>query len=223
MKLLLIDDHALFREGVALLLASLAPDTVVLEAESFEQAIELLGSVSDVDIVLIDLQLPGLSGLEGIRVLRERYPALPVVAVSSSDDKDTVLGVLDAGAMGFIPKTSSSSVLKGALTLVLSKSIYLPPAVFLADSARIASSRSTEAADPSTPLTPASLGLSKRQSDVLQRILEGKSAKLISRDLGLSASTVKAHTSAVLRALNVTTRTQAVVEAGKLGLRFTAG
>ena len=223
MKLLLVDDHALFREGVALLLASLEPNVEVLQAGSCESAMELIATTTGIEIVLMDLQLPGASGLEAIRLLRDRYPELPVVAVSSSEDKETVLQALDAGAMGFITKSSSSSVLRAALKLVLSKGIYLPPSVFLADAMRVSvvAEDSTEPAQQRA-VTPETLGLTSRQSAVLFRILQGKSAKLISRELGLSGSTVKVHTSAVLRALNVTTRTQAVISASKLGLRFPA-
>jgi DNA-binding NarL/FixJ family response regulator len=223
MKLLLVDDHALFREGVALLLGSLDPDVEVLEAGSCEVALDLLRQRSDVDIVLMDLQLPGASGLDAIRMLRMRYPDLPVVAVSSSEDKRAVLETLDAGAMGFVPKSSTSAVLKAALKLIMSKGIYLPPSVFLADTGggENGVAFAHAASQPRMqPVTPEKLGLTPRQADVLFRILQGKSAKLISRELGLSSSTVKVHTTAVLRALNVTTRTQAVVAAGKIGLRF---
>jgi len=222
MKLLLVDDHALFREGVALLLRSLESEVEALEAGSCEEALDLIACTGGIDIVLMDLQLPGASGLEAIRIMRERFPEIPVVAVSSSEDKSTVLEALDAGAMGFVPKSSTSSVLKAALRLIMAKGIYLPPSVFLGEGAR-----APQAGPPATMLsrrggaiTPESLGLTPRQSDVLLRILQGKSAKLISRELGLSNSTVKVHTTAVLRALNVTTRTQAIVTAGKLGLRF---
>jgi len=132
---------------------------------------------------------------------------------------------LDKGAMGFVPKSSSSSILTSALRLILAHGIYLPPSVFLVD-------RPSSSANPPTTATvnvtqgflqnktPQDLGLTPRQSDVLLRILQGKPAKVISRELDLSASTVKTHTSAVLRALNVTTRTQAIIAAGRLGLRF---
>jgi len=223
MKLLLVDDHVLFREGVALLLGSLDPDVEVLEAGSCEAALDLVRQRGPVDIVLMDLQLPGASGLDAIRALRLDYPDLPVVAVSSSEDKKTVLETLDAGAMGFVPKSSTSAVLKAALTLIMSKGIYLPPSVFLADmGGRWDGTGFTHVADQPRPrsVTPEKLGLTPRQADVLLRILQGKSAKLISRELGLSGSTVKVHTTAVLRALNVTTRTQAVIAAGKIGLRF---
>lgn len=215
MNVLLIDDHPLFREGLALLLQPLRTDLVTQQAGSVEEGLDRLQAGPAADLVLIDLGLPGMNGLEGIALLRQRYPELPVVALSSADDRDTVLRAIDAGAMGFIPKSSTSAVLMAALQLILARGIYLPPVAFLGASG-------VAAAAPAAPerVNPAGLGLSPRQCDVLYLILQGKPAKLIERELGLSASTVKVHTSAVLRALNVTTRTQAVVAAGRLGLRF---
>jgi DNA-binding NarL/FixJ family response regulator len=225
MKVLLVDDHILFREGVALLLRPLLADAEIVEAGTCEDAFARIGAHGGVDLVLMDLNMPGMSGLDGISVLRERYPEIPVVALSSNDDRETVLRALDAGAMGFIPKSSSSGVLTGALRLIMAKGIYLPPAVFLGDSQSATErgqvARISAAATPVTK-TPADLGLTTRQAEVLHLILQGKPAKIISKELGLSGSTVKVHTSAVLRALNVTTRTQAVIAAGKIGLRFDA-
>lgn len=235
MNVLLIDDHALFREGVALLLRPLMAELQISEAGSCEQALELLSQAPAMDLVLMDLGLPGMPGYEGIALLRERYPGLPVVALSSADDMDSVLRAIDAGAMGFIPKSSNSSVLVQALRLVMAKGIYLPPSVFL--SGRNVPAQAAALPRPTLsgagglqsqpaggamppPKRAEDLGLSPRQVQVLYLLLQGKSAKLICRELDLSASTVKAHTSAVLRALNVTTRTQAVVVASRLGLRF---
>lgn len=227
MKILLIDDHPLFREGVALLLKPLVDGLETWEAGSCEEAFELLARRGSADLVLIDLNLPGLSGLEGLKQLRQDHPDVPVVVMSSADDKDTVLAVLDAGAMGFIPKSSTSQVMLGALRLILAKGIYLPPSVFLAARAAPAvgpAPAGVAAAPPANAVEagrkPAELGLTPRQADVLHLLLQGKPAKLIGRQLNLSLSTVKAHTSAVLRALNVTTRTQAVLAASRLGLRF---
>lgn len=225
MQILLIDDHSLFREGVALLLARLGPAVTVLEAGDCEQAFEVISHAPAIDLVLIDLKMPGMSGMDGIAVLRERHPGIPVVVMSSDDDMETVLRAIDQGAMGFIPKSSSSEVMIGALKLILAKGIYLPPSVFLG--ARRSADRRNKGADVPAQETPgaaaktlAQLGLTARQTDVLYLVLQGKPTKTICRELNLSASTVKAHTSAVLRALNVTTRTQAVIAAGKLGLTF---
>lgn len=237
MNVLLIDDHPLFREGLALLLQPLVPALVVWQAGSCEEGLELLEARGGADLVLIDMALPRMQGLQGIQALRARWPATTVVALSSSDDRGTVLQCIEAGAMGFIPKSSSPEVLIPALRLILARGIYLPPAAFVdvpappaaALAATVAPAASAPAAPamppaaaaaPATGCTPQALALSPRQSEVLYLILQGKPAKLIERELGLSASSVKAHTSAVLRALNVTTRTQAVVAAGRLGLRF---
>jgi DNA-binding NarL/FixJ family response regulator len=269
MRVLLIDDHRLFREGVALLLRSLMQEIVISEAASCEEAMDQLAQSSEqvgqAELILMDLGLPGLSSLDGIALLRARYPDIPVVALAASEDLDTVLLALDAGAMGFIPKSSSAAILVQALHLVLAKGIYLPPSVFLTGRAGMtaktkplaqpaAERAETAAADGIRQVRevreahearealeahqshefhaahehlmtamgkrPSELGLSPRQTEVLHLILQGKSNKLICRELALSLSTVKVHTSAVLRALHVTTRTQAVVMAAKLGLRF---
>jgi DNA-binding NarL/FixJ family response regulator len=223
MRVLLVDDHTLFREGIAMLLGSLGTAESVLEADSVESALALLGGGERVDLVLMDLALPGMSGLDGIARLKLDHPGLPVVALSSSDDRESVLAALDAGAMGFIPKSASSGVLMGALKVVMANGIYLPPSAFIgvrgAPAQAIAHPHAT-APRQVTATTPAEFGLTARQTEVLLLILQGKPAKLISRELGLADSTVKAHTTAVLRALNVTTRTQAVIAVGKLGLRF---
>lgn len=225
MKILLIDDHTLFREGVCLLLRPLASDLAVVEAGSCEEGLEVLEREGTVDLVLMDISLPGMNGLQGIPVVRELHPGTAVVALSSADDKATVLQALDAGAVGFIPKSSSSSVLVGALKLIMAKGIYLPPSVFLPTARSGEDALPQGQADASIAMAatgprPFELGLTERQTQVLQLILKGLPAKLICRELDLSPGTVKAHTSAVLRALNVTTRTQAVVAAGRLGLRF---
>lgn len=216
MKVLLIDDHPLFRDAVAAALEPLVASKDVMHAGSCEEAFDLLDAGFEPDFMLVDINLPGMSGIEGLRLLHQRHDGrLPLVALSSSDDRATVLQALDAGAMGFIPKSTPANVLLGALHLILAGGIYLPPSVFLGD----VSAPHRPPASPGTRLTPADLGLTGRKVDVLRQILLGKSVKLIARDLDLSASTVKAYTSDVLRALDVTTRTQAVVAASRLGLR----
>jgi DNA-binding NarL/FixJ family response regulator len=225
MKVLLVDDHVLFREGLSLLLKDLMGDVESYEAGSVSEAMSQIDAHGSMDLILLDIGLPDMVGTEGVGLLREKYPDIPVVALSSSEDKATVLGALDRGAMGFVPKSASSSILTGALRLILAHGIYLPPSVFLNDRSSTTAADTLERASPGEPearkkKSPEELGLTPRQADVLFRILQGKPAKVISRELNLSASTIKTHTSAVLRALNVTTRTQAIVAAGRLGLRF---
>ena len=217
MKILLVDDHQLFREGLVILLKRLDDNVNAVEAASCAEAFACLKRESDIELILLDVGLPDMSGLDGIAIIREQHPGIPIVVLSSQEDRASVLRALDQGAMGYIPKTSSSDVMISALRLILANGIYLPPIAFMGASANAPSA--LPAAPPGSK-RPGDLGLSPRQAEVLFQILQGKPSKLICRDLNLSASTIKSHTSAVLRALNVTTRTQAVVAAGKLGLRF---
>jgi DNA-binding NarL/FixJ family response regulator len=214
LTILLIDDHALFREGVALLLQRLDARLHITEAAGCAQGLQWLAGHGAADLVLIDLHMPGMDGLAGLDRLREQWPQMPAVVMSADDAPATVRAALDHGAMGFIPKSSTADTMLGALRVVLAQGVYLPPA-------------SADLDAPAGPLagssggsTPASLGLTPRQTDVLRLILQGKPSKLICRELGLSEGTVKTHTTAVLRTLNVTTRTQAVIVASRLGLRF---
>ena len=221
MKILLVDDHVLFREGIALLLRNMVAEDSLYQAGTCDEALALVAQDPHIELVLMDINLPGTSGINAIALIRTKFPLIPVVGLSSSDDKQTILDAIDAGAMGFIPKRSSSAVLFAALQLVLSKGIYIPPDAFLRDRGVVKAMRNgADKCNSSEHATPKDLGLTPRQSDVLFLILQGKSAKAICRDLSLSSSTVKIHTSAALRALNVTTRTQAVIAAGRLGLRF---
>jgi DNA-binding NarL/FixJ family response regulator len=161
--------------------------------------------------------------------LREQHPGIPVVVLSATDDAATVMRALDDGAMGFIPKTSSNDVLLGALRLVLAGGVYLPAEVLRHSSATHPHAYPTAAAAAHTPasaaaappeLTCRDLGLTDRQAEVLALVVQGKPNKLICRNLNLAEGTVKIHISSILRALNVTNRTEAVVAVGKLGLKL---
>lgn len=215
MKVLLVDDHQLFREGLVILVKRLDGEVQTVEAASCAEAFAVLQREPDIELILLDVGLPDMSGLDGISVIRERHPGIPIVVLSSQEDRASVMQALDSGAMGYIPKTSSSDIMISALQLILANGIYLPPVVLMGGGPA-----APVAAGPFKSKRPAELGLSPRQAEVLFLILQGKPSKMICRELNLSASTVKAHTSAVLRSLNVTTRTQAVIAAGKLGLRF---
>jgi DNA-binding NarL/FixJ family response regulator len=212
MNILLIDDHALFREGLKFLLRSLDAALEVDEAGDCAKALEH-ASRRAYDLVLLDLKMPGVAGLDALAALREAIPAAPLVVLSGEDNPGVVRAAIERGAMGFIPKSSTPEVLIQALRLVLARGVYLPPAVL--DAAR------APAALPEQPSADRVLpGLTPRQMDVLRCVIQGKSNKIIARELDVSEGTVKAHLSSVLRALDARNRTEAVYAAAKLGLRL---
>jgi DNA-binding NarL/FixJ family response regulator len=217
-KILLVDDHPLFLDGMALILERLGREVEVLKAACGCEAIEFADAHDDIALALVDLRLPDMTGSQLLNRLRAAHPEIAIVVVSGVEEHTAVLEALELGAMGFIPKSSSSAVLLGALQLVCAGGIYLPPSVLRGGApgqAQVVSSSPPEA----THDVP---GLSSRQLEVLGLLLQGKSNKIIARELTLSESTVKAHVSSVLKVLRVTTRTQAVVAAARLGLRFDA-
>jgi DNA-binding NarL/FixJ family response regulator len=222
MKILVVDDHALIRTALRGVLGELDRDVTVLEASDCRGALDLIEAQPDLDLVLLDLNLPGIQGFAALEELRTRHPALPVVVLSSANDRASVTQALDQGAMGYIPKHSSNEVLIGALRLVLSGGIYIPPEILARWESPPAADRHAAASGRGSrpQRTPADFGLSERQAQVLRLLLEGKSNKLIRRELDLAESTVKNHVALILKALNVTSRTQAVIAAARLGLVF---
>jgi DNA-binding NarL/FixJ family response regulator len=216
LKVLVVDDHPLIREALRQVLRALDKDIDLLEAASAAAALAVVGKNEGIDVILLDLALPGADGFDVLRELRERHPSFPVVVLSASEQPETVLSALDAGAMGFIPKTSSSEVLLGALRLVLSGGVYLPAEVLRRTPAPAVVSK------PATAASYRDLGLTERQAQVLALLIQGKPNKLICRDLELAEGTVKIHITAILKALRVTNRTQAVIAVGKLGLKLAA-
>lgn len=207
MKLLLIDDHALFREGVAALVEQRMPDVALQLAGDLNAARSVLAAHPDCRLALLDLGLPDSHGLDGIARLRELAPALPIVVLSADDRPETVLGAIDRGAAGFIPKSADSAAFAGALREVLDGRVHLPRQALLG-------------ADTAQADDGEALGLSPRQVDVLRLLVEGRSNKMIMRELDLSESTVKTHLQAIFRRLGVSSRTQAVVAAARLGLQL---
>ena len=209
MNVLLIDDHALFREGLKFLLRSLDAALEVDEAGDCAKALEH-AAVRSYDLVLLDLKMPGVAGLDALAALRDAIPAAPLVVLSGEDNPGVVRTAIERGAMGFIPKSSTPELLIQALRLVLARGVYLPPAVL--DAA---------AAPAVSPETGAAVGgLTPRQMDVLRCVIQGKANKVIARELDISEGTVKAHLSSVLRAFGARNRTEAVYAAAKLGLRL---
>ena len=221
MKILMVDDHHLIREGLRPVLRQLAPEgsgeaAKVLEAASFQAALGVASANPDLDLVLLDLRLPDVTGFAALADLQERHPSLPVVVVSGEDDPNLVRMALEHGALGFIPKSSTSQVILSALRLVLSGGTYLPREVM---SAPTAAPKPSSLHNASAHKTLEALGITPRQADALLLLLEGKSNKLICRELNLAEGTVKNHLAAVFKALNVASRVEAVIAAGKLGIK----
>jgi DNA-binding NarL/FixJ family response regulator len=233
MKVLLIDDHPLILAALQSVILGLGDDVTVMGVGNEREARAALKQDPDYDLVLLDLHLGDSDGFDLLAELRKLYPALPIVVVSASDRASDVIRAIDAGAMGFVPKRSANDTLFQALRLVMNGGIYVPPmALGLSAAApepdgdtvpdimrprpsdhdldEIAHNASA-APHQQPPPSFESLGLSPRQADVLSYLLKGLPNKLIAREMGLSIETVKDHVAAVLRALKVSSRTQAVL------------
>lgn len=228
MKVLLIDDHPLILSALQSVIQGLGDDVTVVGANSAQAGRETLRRDADFDLVLLDLSLGDADGFDVLAEFRRTYPALPVVVVSASDRSSDVIRAIDLGAMGFVPKRASNDALFEALRMVMSGGIYVPPMTMRSEAAPASTGGDTvpsvlrvvrESADEAPfqahpPLE--SLGLTPRQTDVLALLLQGKPNKLIARDLNLSVETVKDHVAAVLRTLNVSSRTQAVLAVSQM-------
>lgn len=222
MKILIVDDHPLIREGLANVLRELDKDLTVVEAETAEEAVVALQREQDVSLLLLDLVLPGSDGLSLLHHVRSGWPEVPIVVLSASDNPQTVREAIDSGAMGFITKRSPTAVLVGALRLVLAGAVYIPPQALAADEtpASPAHSAPLTALGPKVSPSIADLGLTERQAEVLAHLVQGKPNKVICRELGLAEGTVKTHITAILRTLNVSSRTQAVFALSRLGVHL---
>lgn len=208
MKILVADDHPLIREAFRHLATRLAEGAAVVEAGDCESTCRRVAENPDLDLVLLDLCLPGPGGLATLDVLRQEYPALPVVVVSASEDPGAARSVLARGAMGFIPKSATNDVMLSALRLVLLGGRYVPP--------ELLSNGNATQAEPSSSTNE--VRLTERQRGVFALVVQGMSNKQISRELNLAEPTVKIHVTAILRALNVTSRARAIVVANELGM-----
>lgn len=202
MKILIIDDHALFRDGLKLVLEDLDTDINVFEAGSYEAAKVIVDEQNDIDLVLLDLGLPEISYIDALIAIRQQLPDSLVVILSGTEDHRMIERALQHGARGYIPKSSPAKIMLNALQLVISGGIYIPPEILQNDSAGII----TDEKDPGDNLTP-------RQRDVLQQLADGKSNRDIGKVLNLTESTVRAHVAAILKTFNVSNRTQAVQHA----------
>lgn len=208
MKLLIVDDHAIFREGLAALLLQAGPYSEVLHAGDAMGGFQIAETTHDLDAVLLDLTLPSMNGLAAIAEFGRRRPELPVVVISSSENPQDVRRALATGALGYVPKSANPGTLLSALQLVLAGEIYIPP--LLLNECGSGDSAAEMASVPEPPR------LTERQIEVLRFIVQGLSNKEIGRELGLSEKTVKVHISNIFKALNVVNRTQAASAAARL-------
>ena len=238
MKVLLVDDHPLVLSALQTVLQSIGSGTTVVGAASAAAARAALQADDDFDLVLLDLALGDADGFDVLAEFRAASPATPVVVVSASDRTSDVIRAIDSGAMGFVPKRSSNAELHEALRMVMTGAMYVPPSMLGLPFGRgggagtsggdtvpgvmrpLGEPSFTPAAAQPEPHqkvpTPAELGLTPRQAVVLSLLLQGLPNKLIARQLNLSVETVKDHVAAVLRALNVSTRTQAVLAVSQM-------
>lgn len=208
LRIVIADDHALVRGGLAMLIEMAAPESEVLQANSLGQVAKILSGEDLVDLLLLDLMMPGMDGDQGIKKVRQTFPDIPIVIVSVHEDIDSIRRSLSAGAMGYIPKTSTPSVTVSAIKLILDGGIYIPPHILNTTNesqTRILS----ETESTSGPLT-------RRQQEVIKLIEAGKSNNAIADELGLSTGTVKMHVSAIFKKLDAANRTEAVALFSKL-------
>jgi DNA-binding NarL/FixJ family response regulator len=221
MQILVIDDHALIREALRTVLKELDEGVTIREAASWREATVHLEKAPVPDLVLLDLGLPDSDGFAVLSELREKFPAISIVVLSAFNDHDNVAKALDLGALGFIPKSASRAIMLGALRLVFAGGIYIPPDIL--NPGEPASSVLPGAkAKPQPRVLPRDLGLTERQVEVLALMMLGKSNKAICRTLDLAEPTVKNHVTAILKALKVTNRTEAVIAVGNLGWQLPA-
>ena len=207
-RFVIADDHPLFRGALRGAVAALFPSAEIAEAGTFDEASKILDQGREVDLVLLDLAMPGVRGFSGLMYLRAQYPNVPVVVVSGSDDPAVIRRCMDFGASGFIPKTLAVEDMRDAIATVLAGGVWTPADVDPAASA-----------DAETAAVLARLAtLTPQQVRVLMMLSEGLLNKQIAYELGVSEATVKAHVSAILQKLGVESRTQAVIAAGKIAI-----
>ena len=208
-RVLIIADHPLVRAGLRSVIAISFDNCEIFEAASMEEAVSLLEKQDNFDLILLDLNIPDVRRLDGLKLLRDRFPILPVVMVSGAFDRPIVQEALAAGAAGFIPKSLKRSAIVDALHRVVSGEIYLPEAM---GETVAPTAEEDEIARRIDSLTP-------QQKTVLAHLVRGRLNKQIAHDLGVSMTTIKAHVSAILQKLGVLSRTQAVIKANRVHFR----
>ena len=211
-KVLMVDDHALFRDGMRYVLQQLADEVEVIDSGNLVDGMKQAASNPDIDLALLDLNMPGSSGVKSILEFHQSNPGIPLVVVSGSDQREDIEKVMEYGAMGFISKLSSSKIMLGALRMVLDGGIYLPPQLLQQAMVGL-----DQGGNDKRSVRGNKNWLTTRQMQTLQLLAEGLSNKEISDRMNLAEGTVKIHTAAVYQALRVNSRLEAVSAARRLG------
>jgi two-component system nitrate/nitrite response regulator NarL len=202
MKLMIVDDHSIVRDGLAALLEQVSSDTEVFQARDADEGMQLLDSHNNFDVVILDLMMPGKDGFEAISAFGRKRPDLPIIVLSASEDPNDVRKALASGALGYVPKSASQHVLLSAIKLVMNGDLYVPPLVLGENRSANNDANSNNQVKQTPLLTP-------RQIEVLQLLCGGSTNKAIAEALHLSEKTVKTHITQIYRALNVANRMQA--------------
>lgn len=211
LSFLLVDDHPIFRHGLAVLFSELWPDCTVSEAGSVDQAREVLSAQDGIDLVILDLKMPGVSGYDALTTLLEVVGDTPIMIVSSLGSSRNIRDALAAGAKGYVPKTLSAEIFKLAVSLIMAGETFVPSGALVADGSANEFDEWQQASGVVCPLT-------RRQTEVLRAIAQGMSNKEIARTLGMLEGTVKVHVREILRRLSANNRTHAVITGAKLGI-----
>jgi DNA-binding NarL/FixJ family response regulator len=204
LRFIVADDHPLFRDALRQTVAALWPTAAIRQAGTFEEVVALLSADDDVDLILLDLRMPGMHGFSGLLFIRAQYPGIPVVIVSASEEPATMRSAVRFGASGYIPKSLATDVIGRAVAAVLDGAVWMPPDIDLE-----LPQAADRALDRLAALTP-------QQMRVLMMLSEGLLNKQIAHQLDVSEATIKAHVSAILQKLGVDSRTQAVIAASRI-------
>jgi DNA-binding NarL/FixJ family response regulator len=207
LRVLIADDHELFRDGLRSLVEESLNAEEVRQAGSLDEALDMLGEDSAIDLLILDLRMPGVSGAEAFAALRDALPATKVVVMSASEDREDIISALAGGVHGYIPKSLSASQIEAALRDVLGGRIYAPAAL----------GQRAAPAQEARPIPTSVEGLTIRQRDVLGQLMKGQSSKEIARVLSIAEGTVKIHLAAIYRAVGVRTRAEAIAKLSARG------
>jgi DNA-binding NarL/FixJ family response regulator len=203
-RFLIADDHPLFRGALRQALEGMFEGVTIVEAGSVDEMVQALSADEDVDLVLLDLNMPGVRGFSGLLLLRAQFPAVPTMVVSATEEPQAIRRCIELGASGFIPKSLGIEAIRGAIAKVLEGGVWTPPDIEVAGR------------DEASELTSRLSSLTPQQVRVLMMLSEGLLNKQIAYELSVSEATVKAHVSAILQKLGVDSRTQAVIAASKI-------